>query len=490
MRQRRLARHVGRGLVISCWVSVAILVPRPGSAQLPPNPDADRALEMRIADGFTIAAVGDLIISRPVLQNVDPRFTDLVALLRRPDVTFGNFENTVLELDRFEGYPSALYGGLRLRTPPGAVRDLKEMGFDIVSTANNHSVDWGVEGLASTTDWLDAVGLVYAGTGGTMTAARAGRFLETSKGRVALVGMASSFGADAPAMDPLGEMKGRPGLSSLRTSCVRYIFVNEDEMERLREIPGAEPGDDPDDLSLLGVTYRLRAPEDRPSAGPGEEGRRTSESECEMNQADLDGILAGIRQAKMSSDFVLATIHAHGPGNWSDRPPEFLEELARAAIDAGADEFVGHGPHQLRGIEIYKGKPIFYSVGNFFFQVELQTPLAADIYQNFDVDPDAMTATAFLRSWVERAFGEPIWYQAVVAESRFERGQVAEIRLHPVELRYELTGAHRGTPHIAGPEVAREILESLQELSEPYGTEIRIEDGIGVIRVGRSGEFP
>ncbi|GIS80846.1 MAG: hypothetical protein CM1200mP14_24120 [Gammaproteobacteria bacterium] len=92
-----------------------------------------------------------------------------------------------------------------------------------------------------------------------------------------------------------------------------------------------------------------------------------------MNQYDLGEILYGIRAAKIDSDFVIATIHAHNPGNWSDEAPGFLEELARSAIDSGADQFVGHGPHQLRGIEIYQGKPIFYSLGNFFFQVELQS---------------------------------------------------------------------------------------------------------------------
>ena len=51
-------------------------------------------------------------------------------------------------------------------------------------------------------------------------------------------------------------------------------------------------------------------------------------------------------------------------------PADFIPIFARAVIDAGADVFVGHGPHVLRGIEIYKGKPIFYSLSNFIFQNE------------------------------------------------------------------------------------------------------------------------
>ena len=68
-------------------------------------------------------------------------------------------------------------------------------------------------------------------------------------------------------------------------------------------------------------------------------------------------ILKSIRTAKQLSDFVIVTIHAHEPGNWSEQPADFLPKLAHAAIDAGADQFIGHGPHQVRGVEIYNGKP-------------------------------------------------------------------------------------------------------------------------------------
>ena len=81
------------------------------------------------------------------------------------------------------------------------------------------------------------------------------------------------------------------------------------------------------------------------------------------------------------------------------------------------------------------------------------------------------------------SFGDPIWYESVIAESRYEDGRVAEIKLYPVELGYELPGASRGIPRTARPDVGQKILETLQRLSQPYGTEIVIEDGIGVIRV-------
>ena len=453
-------------------LALAVVASDWAAAQLPPDPDSARALDIGVADGFTVAAVGDLIISHPVSHSTDARFTEMVQVLQRADITFGNFENTAIDIRYFDGFPAAQYGGLRLRVAPEAAHDLKTLGFDLVARANNHTTDWGVEGLRATNEVLDEAGIVHAGSGQTMAAARAGRYLETPKGRVAVVSMATSFTAMSQAMDPLGEVRGRPGLSSLRTT--RHYWVTEEEMEVLLRIRDAQPrprpreGETQDELSLFGVRYRV--------------GDQRGVS-YEMNQADVRAILHAISEAKRNSDFVIATIHAHNPGNWSDEPPEFLESFARMAIDAGADQFVGHGPHQLRGIEIYQGKPIFYSLGNFFFQVDLQSPLSRDIFDDFGVNPEDMADGELLRRWMDRGFDDPIWYESVITESRFEGGQVAEIRLYPVELGYGLRGANRGQPRLARPEGARKILETLQRLAEPYGTEVRIENGVGVIRL-------
>ena len=91
-----------------------------------------------------------------------------------------------------------------------------------------------------------------------------------------------------------------------------------------------------------------------------------------VNKEDLEGARKWINGAKQQADWVVYGTHCHESGNDGEihgpsltSPPQFLEELARWVIDQGADVFAGHGPHFLRGIEIYKGKPIFYSLGNF-----------------------------------------------------------------------------------------------------------------------------
>ena len=457
-----------------------LALPQSDKTKLPPDPDATRAFEMSVEDGFRVLSVGDVIMSTPVMQLDDPRFVAVLEILDGGDVVFGNFENTAIDLDSFEGYPAPLFGGLRLRQSPESVLDLRRMGFNLMSRANNHTTDWGIEGLQETSRALDEAGIVHSGAGETKGAARAGAFLETPRGRVGVVSTASSFMADSRAMDPVGKMRGRPGLSSLRTTPL--YFVTEDELEVLRGIRDSQPEgpvspavrvpeeETEGEISLFGRTYKV--------------GDRRG-WEYRMNEDDLSEILHSIKGAKRDSDFVIATIHTHEPGNWSDKAPEFLEDFARQSIDAGADLFVGHGPHLLRGIEIYKGKPILYSLANFFFQVELQSPLSEDIFASFDEAPEEMNDGEFLRRWMDHYFEDSIWFESVIAETLYEEGALSEVRLHPVELGHELPGASRGIPRIARPEAAQRILETLQRLSEPYGTEIRIEDGVGVIRVSK-----
>jgi poly-gamma-glutamate capsule biosynthesis protein CapA/YwtB (metallophosphatase superfamily) len=439
-----------------------------------PSRDPARELAMSVGDGFTLTAVGDLIFARPIAQLGDPAFAGVVQLLQRGDVTFGNFEGSAIDIPRFTGYPAAEFGGVWIIGPPEVAKDLKTMGFDMVSRANNHATDWGVEGMRLTSDALDAAGLVHAGVGETRAAARAARYFETGKGRVAVVSMASSFTPMSMAMDPVGEARGRPGLSAVRTT--RHVLVTREELERLRTIRNEQPRgairpdpDEPKDIvALFGTTYEV--------------GDRRGYTYT-INPVDEGEILTAIRHAKWSADFVIATIHAHDPGNWSEEPADFLPALAKKAIDAGADAWVGHGPHQLRGIEIYNGKPIFYSLGDFIFQLDLLQPVGQDLYERFKKDPGTVTDAEFSTFWTDRTFEGDVWYQSVIAESRFASGRLAEIRLHPVDLGAGRRAANRGVPRLATPDVARVILERVQRLSKAFGTTIAIENGVGVIRL-------
>ena len=463
-----------RAAAVAAVLSVGVSLGVAGRGQDPPPRDPSRELAMSAADGFTLTTVGDLIFARPVAQTPDPAFQSIVKRLQAGDVTFGNFEGSAIDIRHFEGYPAAEFGGVWIIGPPEVARDLKTMGFDMVSRANNHTTDWGLEGMRQTNAALDEAGIVHAGSGATRAAARAPRYIDTPRGRVAIVAMASSFTPMSQAMDPVGEAPGRPGLSAVRVT--RQVFVTQDELDRLRRIRDEQPAgavtptpDEPKDgVNLFGTIYRV--------------GERRGYTYT-VNAADEAEVLKAIRHAKMSADFVVATIHAHDPGNWSEEPADFLPTLAHKAIDAGADAWVGHGPHQLRGIEIYKGKPIFYSLGNFIFQLDLLQPVGQDLYERFNKSPTTMTDTEFSTFWTDRTFQGAQYYQSVVAESRFAHGQLAEIRLHPVDLGYDKRAANRGVPRLAGPDVARAILERLQRLSKPFGTTMVTEQNVGVIRL-------
>jgi poly-gamma-glutamate synthesis protein (capsule biosynthesis protein) len=448
-----------------------------------PAQRADTTMRQRlgVVDGFSLTAVGDLIETHPGSAERTPGFAKVLELLRGANVTFGNFESTAIDPRRFTGYPQAEFGGLWVRSDPGVIPDQKSMGFDLVARANNHSTDWGIEGMRETDRRLDEAGIVHAGTGETRALARAPQYLSTPQGTVAIVSMASSFTPLSRAMDPINQARGRPGINAIRTS--RRVLVSPEQLRTLKQLAAAQPegsflppaDSSGQDLDLFGVQYRA-------STAIKNEVAFT----FQMDSVDVRETMASIRQGKENADFLIATIHAHEPGNWSETPADFLPTLAHAAIDHGADVFIGHGPHQLRGIEIYHGRPIFYSLGNFFFQVESIEPIAMDLFEQFKKDPAQVSDHEFLDWWHRKFFGgktAPIWYRSILAVSTYARGSIAEIRLYPVELGFNEPDLTKGVPRLAEPNVGREILETLQRLSRPYGTTIAIENNVGVIRV-------
>ena len=193
-----------------------------------------------------------------------------------------------------------------------------------------------------------------------------------------------------------------------------------------------------------------------------------------MARTDLDRILRSVRNAAAYSDFTVATIHAHQNQSVlerfhsSTRPPSFLVDLAHQTIDQGAHAFVGHGPHILRGIEIYKGRPIFYGMGEFFRQMNWS--LEAEFGQT-DVN----------RPGEGDLEGGSLANESMLATSRYEDGKLAEVRIYPIDLRVDGPNSWIGIPRISPPEIGARILQRVQRLSKELGTNIVIENNVGVI---------
>jgi poly-gamma-glutamate synthesis protein (capsule biosynthesis protein) len=430
----------------------------------------------------TIALTGDSIITRRLSVYDEPAYLRMIDLLRGADAAFTNLE---MLFHDFETYASHQSGGTYMRADPALAKELAWAGIDLVSRANNHTGDFGPEAIRLTTKYVREAGLVQAGVGETLSDARQPYFLETARARIGLVSCASTFPPHSAAGESRGSIPGRPGLSPLRFSTT-YVTTAEG-LEQLRAAAaaagiggrGGGRGGTPPSLSLFGNRIVIG---DTP-------GTRT-----EPNEEDMKAIAAAVNASARMADYTIATIHAHEGGRGGRTvPAEFLVTFARAMIDAGADVFVGHGPHVLRGIEIYKGKPILYSLGDFIFQNDSLDRLPYENYAQYDLGPDAHVADFNDRRYgADDSRGFPadrlIW-ESVVAIPKFRGEQLIELALHPISLGFGKPRSERGRPMLAEGELGQKILDDLVKLSQPFGSTVVVRNGIGYVELpaGASG---
>lgn len=145
----------------------------------------------------------------------DPKFLELVDFLREADCTHGNCEAPLL--DHWCGRPTAKgIFDLPLFSDPLLANEFAWLGFTIMSLANNHVMDYGTEGLASTLAHLHRVGIGSAGAGLTLGEAAQPIYYETSGGRVGLVSCATSFPKWTMAAEARCDANGRPGVNGIR----------------------------------------------------------------------------------------------------------------------------------------------------------------------------------------------------------------------------------------------------------------------------------
>lgn len=295
----------------------------------------------------------------------------------------------------------------RLLAPPAALESLKAIGFNLLSLANNHAWDLKAIGIQSTLKEVERLGIAHAGTGNTLQEAAAPAYMKTPKGTVALVAIASGLVADGAAATPT-----RPG-------------VNE-----------------------------LRVVDGKPHA------------------QDVDRILSSIREARSKADFVIVYQHNHVFGDvpfgtmmleeLPERlgPADWLKAWTHSEIDAGADLIVMHGAPIVHGLELYRGRPIFFDLGNFFFQY-----------------PPARVS-----------LDEPIIWESVVASVEYRAKQLHSIKFRPLAInklgqgQADTHDEHtnnlflqtRGLPAPVKGEQARFILQRLANASKAFGTIVNV----------------
>jgi len=442
--------------------------------------DSGTDLAMKIMAPFTFAGVGDMIDNHPVGDLAAPAFQGLVQVMRGADVTYANMEGTMVDYATFAG---PIQGEVR---PKALLDDLKAYGIRIMTTSNNHTFDAGPPAMLETLRLLDSAGIAHAGSGPNLQEAREAHFLKTPKGTIGVVGMFSigpeTPGGGAATYKQGTSSSGLPGLNPLHVRVANIVTA--EQMQALRkirdtvyarrtEVPtpieytAAELADQ-NNLVLFNETYKV--------------GNAPGNLDYTMDPGDLRDILWSIRNGKEYSDFMVVAIHCHQNSysfqaySHDNDVPNFLVELAHKAIDNGADVFIAHGVHTLRPVEIYKGKPIFYGVSNFFNQLGQR--------------PEPPTPTGN-QTEAEQAYEGITWatlddnLEALLVTSHYDGGKLTEVRIYPADLGQGKSRpmSEIGTPMTPSPEIARKILEKVQRLSKPFGTNISIENNVGIIRV-------
>ena len=225
---------------------------------------------------------------------------------------------------------------------------------------------------------------------------------------------------------------------------------------------------------------------------------------CEIisrcNERDLERNLRSIHEARSMSDLVIVAHHfSVSDGPRGDTPPRFVQQFARAAIDGGADIYVGHGWHRTLGIEIYKGKPIIYGIGNFFAHSEYLQRVPYDSYEAWGHDVTQLPTLHPALHPLHPGLDTPseTWWSSCVIQVEMEGDRLSKLLLHPVEMGRESTrdatlqrsagsAEHlltEGRPVLAKAEDAVRILDRFRRLSQPFGTEVVIRDGVGIIEM-------
>jgi poly-gamma-glutamate synthesis protein (capsule biosynthesis protein) len=299
------------------------------------------------------------------------------------------------------------------------------------------------------------------------------------------MGCASSFAPGQRAGAQKHDTPGRPGLNPQRFETLYVVDrAHLNAIKRIAERTGAEA------MRQHGVDMGFRKPPKRKGEVQFAERSFIAGAEfgirSEAHEKDLEANGESVRQAAEVSHLTLASIHAHEQGREPHDPADFLVQFAHAMIDAGAHMVIGHGHHALRGLEIYKGKPIFYSLGNFIFQVELMQKMPADDYEALGIDPALHAGHLFRQLWIDSKAGfgtDRKYWETVLPLCEFEDGRLTGITLHPVTLGFGEPLPDRGIPRLAEGELANEILAGFARLSEPFGTRVDVHGAVAHVAV-------
>lgn len=458
--------------------------------------DLSQELANKMTGTYTVTAVGDVLIQEPMAKMMSP---ELLEVLCGADTTVGNLESYIVDEVT---WPHRFGNNV---APKSQARDYADMCFDMMASGEGGD---GPESMISSIRLLDEVGIKVAGYGPNLNTARRPVFQHLKQGRAGLLVAYPVPDRGAGSRDDIARGSAGDGFSAgsswglnpLRMTV--WHTVTPEQMQDLKRVrdsiverrhqpdvsrPIRVPPDEPDRVQLFADMRFVVGPE------PGE-------YRYELNEQDRRGNILSMRQGKQYADFMMFSMHVHQNRyafqaySNDNYPTQYLIDLARDMVDNGMDMYIGHGNHTMQGIEIYKGRPIFYNLGNM--------SVHRWGYDHFDFS----ATPTWPRTTMEAGEESSQWLQgpanqrAYIAQVRYEDGVLEEITIYPVDLGGAPGPDRRpwsrtDVPMTPSPELARDILTEIQTYSEPFGTEISIETDeigrvVGVIRIPQSATVP
>lgn len=411
--------------------------------------------------------MGDVMLTRRLPKVRSVELEEISNILKGHDYRFGNLETTVH--DR-AGYPEAFPGGGHAMSAPETLGDLKEFGFNVFNTANNHSMDYGHGGLLETLKNLESYDLFHAGTGKNLSDATLPAFVECRDGRVAMIGVTASYHDSYMAGPQNQDMIGRPGVNPLRYNTI--YLLQDKEFDSLKDI-----------ANKIGInTYHDQARKEGYMQKTEDfvfgtyQFRRsyTNGYKTTPNSSDLERNLRAVRDAKRQADLVIVSVHAHQfKGNDKHVSPDFITDFAKATIDNGAQIVVCHGPHVMRGIEEYNGGIIFHGLGNFLLQHESMVWLPEEQYNKLgltrtDVDGVSDFFNRRSQNKTKGLFADAKTWISFIPSVTWN-SKTLKIVLFPIEI---TLGKNYGLPYLSH---RCEILDEVLALSKSYNYSFEID---------------
>ena len=355
----------------------------------------------------TFVAVGDI---GPERDDVDSLFANVAEEVRAGGLSFFQLEMTLTE--RGQRVPQTKHTS---RTSPAAAHGFRRAGFDVASWASNHSLDWGTEGFLDTTAALESAGIVPLGVGRDLAEARSIRVSVVDGVRVAVLAYCSILPADYWATH------NRPGVAPLRALTVHEPI-------------------EPDQPGTPARMFTFPHPD------------------------DLRGLLDDIAEARTLADVVVVSAH-WGIHFTHAELADYQRTIAHAAIDAGADLIIGHHAHILKGVEVYRGKAIFYSLGNFAIELPMDEEHANR--------PSFRHLLSLHPGWEPDIGGmfnfPPDSRKTMLVRCDISRDGVSRVGFRPGHI------DRMAVPELLSPDDARfaEVVDYVREISEHAGLETR-----------------